>query len=190
VAQGLSAELNWNLRRPIAFAQKSARSNPMQEDSMAKTSPKQRKTVGRVMHEYEHGELKRSRGGKVRSRRQAVAIALREAGASKYESKQENKRNLRKTKSKESHGDTAQQEREGKSHVGARGRKESSPAMGGRGARHASSRRSSASHGRRRSASHSRGHEETRAELYEEAKRRHIPGRSKMSKRQLENALH
>jgi Family of unknown function (DUF6496) len=157
---------------------------------MAKTSPRQRKTVGRVMHEYKHGELKRGRGGKVRSRRQAVAIALHEAGASKYESKRENRHNLRKTKGKESRGETAQQEREGKSHVGARGRKSSSPAMGGRGARHSSSRGRGSSHGSRRSASHSRGHEETRAELYEEAKRRHIPGRSKMSKRQLEHALH
>jgi hypothetical protein len=159
---------------------------------MAKTSPKQRKTVGRVMHEYKHGELKRGRGGKVRSRRQAVAIALHEAGASKYESKEENRRNLRKTKRKESRGETAQQEREGKSHVGARGRKASSPAMGGRGARRSSSSRGrDSSRGHRRSASHSRGHhEETRAELYEEAKRRHIPGRSKMNKQQLENALH
>jgi hypothetical protein len=154
---------------------------------MAKTSPRQRKTVGRVMHEYKHGELKRGRGGggKVRSRRQAVAIALHEAGASKYEGKQENRRNLRKTKRKESRGETAQQEREGKSHVGARGRKASSPAMGGRGARRTSAR------GGKSARSRARNHgEETRAELYEEAKRRHIPGRSKMSKRQLENALH
>jgi hypothetical protein len=153
---------------------------------MAKTSPRQRKTTGRVMHEFKHGELKRGRGGKVRSRRQAVAIALREAGASKYESKRENKHNLAKTKRKEAHGETYQQEREGKSRVGARGRRESSPAMGGRGARRISSARS-----RKAADGRSRGrHEETRAELYQEAKRRDIPGRSKMSKRQLENALH
>ena len=51
----------------------------------ARTSPRQRKTVGRVLHEYKHGELKRSRGGrggKVKSRRQAIAVALSEAGAS------------------------------------------------------------------------------------------------------------
>src|SRR3954452_20748871 len=88
------------------------------EVAMPKTSPAQRKTLGRVMHEYAHGELKRGpsgKGGKVKSRRQAVAIALKESGASKYESKTENKRNLSKTKHKEAEGKTYQQEREGKS---------------------------------------------------------------------------
>jgi hypothetical protein len=105
---------------------------------MAKTSPRQRKSIGRVMHEYKHGELKSGRsgkGGKVKNRRQAIAIALHEGGASKYETKSENKRDLARTKSKERHGETAQQEREGKSHVGARGRRESSRAMGGENAR-------------------------------------------------------
>src|SRR3954470_2692492 len=97
--------------------------------AMAKTSPRQRKTIGRVMHEYKHGELKSGpsgKGGKVKSKRQAIAIALHEGGASKYESKSENKRDLERTKNKEKRGETAQQEREGKSHVGARGRRESS----------------------------------------------------------------
>jgi hypothetical protein len=93
---------------------------------MAKESMAQRKTAGRVMHEFKHGELKSGRGGKggkVKSRRQAIAIALKEAGASKYESKSENKRNLARSKRKEAAGRTYQQEREGKSHVGARPRK-------------------------------------------------------------------
>src|SRR5215217_3334419 len=101
---------------------------------MARESMAQRKTVGRVMHEFEHGELKSGPGGKagkVRSRKQAIAIALSEAGASKHESKRENKRRLNKSKDKERRGETGQQEREGKSRVGARGRRESSRAMGG-----------------------------------------------------------
>ena len=68
---------------------------------MAKTSMPQRKTMGRVMHEYAHSELKSGRsgkGGKVKSRRQAIAIALKEAGTSKYESRGENKRNLARSK--------------------------------------------------------------------------------------------
>ena len=104
---------------------------------MARESMAQRKTAGRVMHEFKHGELKSGRGGKggkVKSRRQAIAIALKEAGASKYEGKGENKRNLRRSKRKEATGRTYQQEREGKSRVGARGRRESSPAMGGKNA--------------------------------------------------------
>jgi Family of unknown function (DUF6496) len=110
---------------------------------MAATSPRQRKTAGRVMHEFKHGELKSGRGGKggkVKSRRQAIAIALKEAGASKYESKSENKRNLARTKQKEARGETYQQEREGRSHVGARGRRESSRAMGGKNAKSRTSR--------------------------------------------------
>jgi hypothetical protein len=150
---------------------------------MPKASPRQRKSIGRVMHEFKHGELTSGRGGKVKSRRQAVAIALNEAGASKYESKKENRKNLAKTKRKEARGDTAQQVREGKSRVGARGRRESSRAMGGRNASRTTAR------GRRAARARSRNDGTTRAELYEQAKRRHIPGRSKMSKRQLENAL-
>ncbi len=104
----------------------------------AKTSPSQRKTMGRVMHEYAHGELKsgpNGKGAKVKSRRQAIAIALKESGESKYESKKENKRNLTKSKRKEATGKTYQQEREGKSHAGARGKRESTKAMGGKNAR-------------------------------------------------------
>lgn len=110
----------------------------MPTESMA-----QRKTTGRVMHEFAHGELKSGRGGKggkVRSRKQAIAIALHEAGASKYDSKKKNQRNLAKTKRKEAEGKTAQQEREGKSHVGARRRRESSRAVGGKNARTATRR--------------------------------------------------
>ena len=107
---------------------------------MPQTSSGQKKTVGRVMHEFKHGELKSGPGGKagkVKNPRQAIAIALREAGASKYESKEKNRENLRRTKARE-----------------------------------------------RRA-----GEEKTRAELYAEARRQHIRGRSKMTKDELERAL-
>jgi hypothetical protein len=80
---------------------------------MAATSPRQRRITGRVMHEFKHGELESGpdgKGGKVRSRRQAIAIALEEAGSSKHESKRRNARNLRRTERKEATGRTAQQE--------------------------------------------------------------------------------
>lgn len=153
---------------------------------MARTSPRQRKTAGRVMHEFAHGELRSGpggKGGKVKSRRQAVAIALSEAGASKYESKRESKKNFEKSKRKEARGETYQQEREGKSRVGARGRRESSRAMHGKNA-------TRTARGQKAARSRARNGGATKQELYARAKARNVLGRSKMSKRQLENALH
>jgi len=120
---------------------------------MAKPTPRQRRIEGRVMHEFKHGELRSGSGGKggrVKSRRQAIAIALSEAGDSKYRSKSENKRRLRKTAAKEARGETGQQEREGKSHVGARGKRESSRAMGGKNARRTTKRGRKAARSRAR----------------------------------------
>src|SRR3954453_15590675 len=119
-------------------------------------SKEQKETIGRVMHEFKHGELRvRGTGPEVKNPKQAIAIALHEAGASKQESPQKNRENLKRTKAKERRGETAQARAEGK-----------------KAARHRA-------HGGK-----------TRAELYEEAKRRHIPGRSRMSKAELERALH
>ena len=111
-------------------------------------SKAQKETIGRVMHEFKHGELESSSGRKVRNPKQAIAIGLREAGASRYESKEDNRKNLQRTKARERHGATAR----------------------------GWSRRQDDG-------------QTTRAELYAEAKRRDIPGRSKMSKRELERAL-
>lgn len=109
-------------------------------------TPAQKKTIGRVMHEFKHGELETSTGAKVKSRKQAVAIALSEAGDSNQASSQQNRRNASRTRDKERSGDTAMQEKEGRS-------------------------------------------AKTRAELYAEAKQRDLPGRSKMSRDQLQRAL-
>ncbi|HXC11329.1 MAG TPA: DUF6496 domain-containing protein [Stellaceae bacterium] len=132
-------------------------------------SPEQKKTVQRVMHEFKHGELKTARGArKVKNPRQAIAIALDEAGASKYQSAKKNTANLRHTKAKERRGETYQDETEG------------------RGATQASYRRATAgATGRPRPG----GDEKTRAQLYAEARRRDIPNRSKMTKGELERAL-
>lgn len=51
---------------------------------MAKYGKKAQDKVEKVMHEYKHGELKsgkRGKGGKVKSRKQAIAIGLSEARA-------------------------------------------------------------------------------------------------------------
>lgn len=120
---------------------------------MAKQNRAQKRTVGRVMHEYKHGELERGRGGKVKNPRQAIAIALSEAGASNQQSPSENRRRYSRTKAKERRGQTAQQQKEGRS-------------LRGRTSR-----------------------QRTRAELYREAQKKRIPGRSRMNKAQLERAL-
>jgi len=99
----------------------------------------QKEVVERVMHEFKHGELE-TRGRPVRNPKQAIAIALHEAGASRDESDAQNAENLRRTRQRERQGDTAE--------AG-----------------------------------------ESRAALYAEAKRRGIPGRSKMSKEDLKRAL-
>ena len=112
-------------------------------------SKAQKETVGRVMHEFKHGELETSRGRKVKNPKQAIAIGLSEAGASRYESNEKNRENLKRTKARERRGATE---------------KDRSERRG--------------------------GPQTTRSELYAVAKRRNIPGRSKMSKEELERALH
>ena len=133
-------------------------------------SPRQKETVQRVMHEYKHGELKTARGErKVKNPKQAIAIALHEAGASRAESSQTNARNLRRTKAKEQRGETYQDEREGHR------------------ATEQSYRRATAKSGHGGSRASHNG--KTRATLYAEARRQNIPNRSKMNKAQLEEAL-
>jgi hypothetical protein len=88
----------------------------LQEFTMAqKQSKEQKETVERVMHEYKHGELKiRGSGPKVKSRKQAIAIALHESGSTNQESPRKNEETLKRTKRKERRGETAQAEQEGK----------------------------------------------------------------------------
>jgi len=153
---------------------------------MAEATERQRRTEGRVMHEFKHDELKSGpggKGGKVMSRKQAIAIALNEAGNSKYKSDAKNRRSEAKTERKEARGETAQQQKEGKGHVGAEGNRESSHAIGGKDA----TRKTAA--GKRAANARVRGGK-TKGELYKQAQRRDIPNRSKMTKTQLENALH
>ena len=135
-----------------------------------KQSKEQKQTVERVMHEFKHGELRmRGTGPKVKNPKQAIAIALREAGASNQETPAENRDNLRKTKAKERRAASASKAPSGTS-------------AGRAGTRSASPRERLGERARK-------GGAKTRAELYAEARRRDIPGRSRMSKGQLERAL-
>jgi hypothetical protein len=89
-------------------------------------SKAQQDTIGRVMHEFKHGELRRGRGGKVKNPKQAIAIALNEAGASKFQSKEQNLKNLQRTKTKERAGRT------GKAAAEGRGGRKSAQRLGAR----------------------------------------------------------
>lgn len=109
-----------------------------------KQTKQQKEVVERVMHEFKHGELQSGGGRKVRNPRQAIAIALSEAGASNQQSPAQNRGSLKRTKARERRGETG------------RARAEGNP---------------------------------TRAELYAQAKREGIPGRSRMNKADLERAL-
>jgi hypothetical protein len=132
---------------------------------MAKQSKAQKDTVHRVMHEFKEGKLKiRGSGPKVKNPKQAIAIALHEAGASNQESPKKNRENLSKTKAKERSGETASKKSASKTTASPRERLDSSTSKAGRA--------------------------KTRAELYAEAKRRDLPGRSRMSKAELERSLH
>jgi hypothetical protein len=48
---------------------------------------RQKRKVKKVMHEYKEGELKSGSGRKVKSRKQAIAIAMSESGQSKRRNK-------------------------------------------------------------------------------------------------------
>jgi hypothetical protein len=141
----------------------------IKEMHMAKQTKAQKDTVERVMHEFKEGELRiRGTGPKVKNPKQAIAIALHEAGASNQESPAANRKALRKTKAKERQA--------------ARSPGLSKKAKPASEAKPSSPRERLGKHKRRAPA-------RTRAELYAEAKRRDIPGRSRMSKEDLELAL-
>ncbi len=64
-------------------------------------SKAQQETIARVMHEFKEGELEANGGRTVRDPKQAIAIALREAGASNQESPAANRKSLARTKRRE-----------------------------------------------------------------------------------------
>src|ERR1700712_3866037 len=129
----------------------------------------QKATTERVMHEFKKGELESGRSGqKVKSRKQAIAIALSESGSTNTKSPKKNRETLGKTKTKERSGKTAEAQKEGRS---AQRRTLAKGASG------TSRRRATGGSGR------STG--PTKVELMERAKKRNITGRSRMSKGEL-----
>lgn len=115
---------------------------------MARQTKAQQKKVRRVMHEFKHGKLETSHGQTVKNPRQAIAIGLSEAGASRTQSPQRNAERRRETE--------------------AQARREGGKASAGRSGT---------------------GNRQTKAELYARARQQDIPGRSRMSRDELEKAL-
>jgi hypothetical protein len=151
------------------------------------TTSEQKRTEGRVMHEFKHGELKsgpEGKAGKVKSRKQAIAIALSEAGASRFKSDKTNDKSHSRTHAKETKGETAEQEREGRDHVGAHNKRESTKAMGGGDAKAPTARGAKSATARARKPD---GH--TVLQLRAMAARKGVPRRSRLTKQQLKNAL-
>lgn len=107
----------------------------------------------------------RGNGPKVKNPKQAVAIALHEAGATNRESPKKNRRNFQRTKAKEARGQTAQAESEGKN---------------------AQERTLKGATDRGRTGA---TEDQTKKALYAMAQKQHIAGRSKMSKADLERAV-
>ncbi len=133
----------------------------------------QKASTERVMHEFKAGELRSGRSEQpVKSRKQAIAIALSESGSSNRNSPKKNRANLSRTKAKERAGRTAEAEKEG------RGAQRKTLAKGAAGA---SRRRSTGASGRVNGP--------TKSELMERARTRNITGRSRMSKGELQRAL-
>jgi hypothetical protein len=150
-------------------------------------SSRQKRVEGRVMHEFAHGELKSGPDGKagpVKSRKQAIAIALSQAGDSRFKTPQSNRKSLARTRQKEAKGETAEQESEGRDHLGAQDERESTRPMGGADARRPTARGAKAAAARARKPD---GH--SLVQLRALAARREVAGRSRMSKQQLKNAL-
>src|SRR5437868_10463791 len=136
-------------------------------------SKDQKGTTERVMHEYKKGELESGRSGqKVKSRKQAIAIALSESGSSNRNSPKKNRSNERRSRSKERSGRTAEAEKEGKS-----------------AQRRTLSKGRTGTNRRKTTGSSGRVTGPTKAELMERAKKRNITGRSRMSKGELQRAL-
>jgi len=65
--------------RKSSSGHRSSSSHRKSSSSHRKYSKKAQSKVGKVMREYKHGKLKSGRGGKVKSRKQAIAIGISEA---------------------------------------------------------------------------------------------------------------
>jgi len=61
------------------------------------TGTRKKKKVTRVMREYKQGKLKSASGRKVKSRRQAIAIAMSESGQSRHRRTSRTRRSRRRS---------------------------------------------------------------------------------------------
>lgn len=165
---------------------------------MARESKAQKETIERVMHEFKEGELT-TRGRKVKNPKQAIAIALSEADVPA----KPGTARAKKSTAKAGKAPAARQAKPAAAKAPpAKSAKPAAakPAAAKPGTKAASPKRATAKSaapaaasarpaGTRRRSARGEAGGKTRVELYAEAKRRNIPGRSRMDKAQLEQAL-
>ncbi len=150
---------------------------------MARESKTQKETIERVMHEFKERALT-TRGRRVRNPKQAIAIALSQADVPpKPGSKRAQAQKPAASKAGSARAKPAAKQSASKSPAKA------SPAKRATDKPAAPKAASSRAAGTRRRSARGEAGGKTRAELYAEAKRRNIPGRSRMDKSQLEQAL-
>lgn len=68
---------------------------------MAKQSPKQKQIVEHVMQAFKDGDLEQRNGAPVTNPKQAIAMALHEAGSSNRDLPEKNRANLARTRRRE-----------------------------------------------------------------------------------------
>lgn len=143
---------------------------------MARQSKAQQKTVSRTMHTYKKGALTSGSGRTVKNPKQAIAIGLSEAGASRTQGKGAGR-------SAAASKDSATPKR--------RGRPPGGQSKAGAAAKTAvkktatQSKRTGKSPTARRAPRNGDYSGWTRLELYQQASKKDIPGRSRMSKAEL-----
>jgi hypothetical protein len=89
----------------MATSKKSSSRKKTSSGSGPKSKRVVKNKMQKTMHEYKHGELERGRGGKVKNRKQAIAIGLseaRRAGADVPPNPHQKKRASKKTAAKKS----------------------------------------------------------------------------------------
>ena len=146
---------------------------------MARQSKAQQKTVARHMHKYKKGALTSGSGRKVKNPQQALAIGLSEAGVSRKQGKRTGASAQADAPKRRGRPPSAQNKARPATRAAAP--KKAAAARGSAGKETGKSQATSP----RRAPRNGDYSGWTRIELYQQASKKDIPGRSRMSKAEL-----